>query len=180
MKWCNANKRTRAQDWLRKVQAVGDFKEYTWYPANMRKKVRALGLRQCGLSSSVSESPNGAVWSSTVDVCTFHANPVLFGVGGWRISSVLHASSLCAALPEIRCITPGQALRSAQTEVRKFRVKFTYMWPGEKLKKGLTIPKKWFTRKELTMVCLLIRAARRNTGLGATLRATTCEVEATR
>ena len=43
------------------------------------------------------------------------------------------------------------------TEVRKWRVKFTYMWPGEQLKKGLTIPKVWFTKKEPTTCCPTVR-----------------------
>ena len=45
VKWCKAHRRTRGQDWLRKVQAVGDFKDYTWYPPALAKKV--------GLSDSV-------------------------------------------------------------------------------------------------------------------------------
>lgn len=68
--WCKGHEGTPASVWLRRVQAVADFKDFTWWPPKMAKKVL------------------------------------------------------------------------------RYRVKYTYLWHGEKTKPGLTVPKVWFPRKE--------------------------------
>ena len=68
--WCREHRATTSVQWLHKVQAVADFKDFTWYPPLMLKKVQ------------------------------------------------------------------------------KYRSRYTYLWPGEKSKPGLTIPKKWFLKRD--------------------------------
>ena len=43
--FCRKNEKKTSEKWLQKVQAVGDFKDFTWYPPNMQRRAKRYATK---------------------------------------------------------------------------------------------------------------------------------------